>query len=283
MKKYDVAIALRVYPKIAKQPIGNFSDKFELFRVSLFSLMASLADLRARFYVILDSCDNRYEALAASMINAEDLEIEKVERAGNERTFLMQMDWLLKQPYADKVYFAEDDYIYRPNLFSRMLNVLDHHQPAVHFVSPHNHGDYYHNTIQQVAGTRLMFAAGCHWHLPVSTCLTFLSTRGVLAATRKVMRTYKRRNTDFAIFVALVKPSLFLLPPLSLWRNTFFLKNLAKAHFWTWQQLYFGRRYKLAVPVDAVGTHMQYDEVGPGIDWDGLIQDYLRRRPISNQ
>lgn len=277
MRKYDIAIALRVYPKIAKQPIGNFKDKFDLFQVSLFSLLASLSDVQARFYVILDGCDDRYENLVNSMINPDDLQIERVQRAGNEATFLMQMDWLLKQSFSEKVFFAEDDYVYRPAMFSRMLTVLDNNQPAIHFVSPHNHGDYYNSIIQQSVGTRLLFAANSHWHMPVSTCLTFLTTRRVLSETRNVLRTYKNGNSDFAIFASLVKPSLFLCPPRCLWRHRFFVKNLFKAHAMTWKQLYFGRRYNLAVPVDAAGTHMQFDEVGPGTDWDGMILDYKRR------
>jgi hypothetical protein len=208
------------------------------------------------------------------MIKNEDLEIKKVVSAGNEKTFLMQINWLLHQNYAEKVFFAEDDYLYRPKMFAQMLQVLDNQSTPVHFVAPHNHGDYYHSVLQHAAGTRLIFEQERHWHAPVSACLTFLTTRRVLTETCNIFRTYKNGNSDFAIFTALVRPSLFLFPPKSLWRNLFFIKNLVKAHWMTWRQLYFGRRYNLVVPIDAVATHMQFDELGPGVDWAKLIMEY---------
>jgi hypothetical protein len=271
LKKYDLAIALRVYPGISKQPIGNFQSKLEMFQVNLNSLLKALGTARAFLYLILDGCDERFEEFARSRIAPEDLKIDCRNGEGNEATFLLQIDWLLKQQYSEALFFAEDDYVYRPDTFLPMLQLL---RKEADFISPHNHGDYYGSKLQHQLGTRLLFAEGLHWHLPASTCLTFLTRKEVLAATAAVFRTYARGNLDFTLFTVLTMPGVFRLPPLRLLRNFFFLKCMMKAWWMCPAQLISGRTYRLAVPVEAAGTHLQYDETGPGKNWETLISEY---------
>ena len=61
---------------------------------------------------------------------------------GNQATFGKQMDILLQQTDSEFVYFAEDDYVYLPEQFSRMLDFLRAYRDA-DFVSPYDHLDCY--------------------------------------------------------------------------------------------------------------------------------------------
>jgi hypothetical protein len=274
MNNFDLAIALRVYPQISKQPLGNFETKFDLFKVGFKSLLASLGPIHAKFYVILDSCDKSYEAFISGLIPAHNLQIEKVDKAGNAKTFLMQLQWLQNQSDTEMVFVAEDDYLYQPGMFGRMLDLIKKCSDSVHFVSPHNHWHYYSNSIHRHLGTRLLFENGENWHMPVSTCLTFLTTKKILIETSGVFETYVRGNFDFSIFVSLVRPSVFRFPPVKVWASSFFWKSWLKAIRYTARQVYFGRSYVLAVPLVPVATHMQNDELGPGVNWNGLVENF---------
>lgn len=274
MNNFDLAIALRVYPQISKQPLGNFETKFDLFKVGFKSLLASLGPIRAKFFVILDSCDDSYAAFVSGLVPSHSLQIERVDKAGNAKTFLMQMQWLQNQTDAEMVFLAEDDYLYQPGMFGRMMDLIKQCGDNVHFVSPHNHWHYYSNSIHREAGTRLLFENGENWHMPVSTCLTFLTTKKILIETSGVFATYAKGNFDFSIFVSLVRPSIFRFPPAKLLANSFFLKSLLKAIRHTAGQVYFGRPYVLAVPLVPVATHMQIDELGPGVNWAGLVENF---------
>lgn len=271
LKNYDVAIALRVYPGISKQPIGNFRSKLEMFQVNLHSLLLALENTRAFFYLILDGCDQRFEDFARSRIGEANIEIDRRNGIGNEKTFLLQIEWLLKQTYSEFLFFAEDDYVYQPGTFGPMLKLLE---SEADFISPHNHGDYYRSKLQKILGTRLLFSENRQWHLPASTCLTFLTRRGVLKETRAVFETYERGNLDFTLFTVLTRPEVFRFPSFRLIGDYFFFRCFLKAWWMCPMQLIFGRSYRLAVPLEAAGTHLQYDETGPGMDWNSRIEKY---------
>lgn len=113
MMQYDLAIAYRVYPGISKSPAFYSTDKLALAELGLRSLRLALGDLRTRLYAILDGCPPEYEALVLRYFPAEHTEIVHRQRAGNAATFIEQLDYLLEQPHAKFVYFAEDDYLYR--------------------------------------------------------------------------------------------------------------------------------------------------------------------------
>ncbi|GAG88924.1 unnamed protein product, partial [marine sediment metagenome] len=53
--------------------------------------------------------------------NEKDLEIIKPHGIGNQATFDLQLEALLKQNNSEFVYFAEDDYFFLPIKFKKML------------------------------------------------------------------------------------------------------------------------------------------------------------------
>lgn len=53
---YDLVVAYRVYPGIAKIPPVYANDKLKLVELCFKSFVLSLADLKVKIYVLLDGC-----------------------------------------------------------------------------------------------------------------------------------------------------------------------------------------------------------------------------------
>ncbi len=140
--QYDLAIAYRVYPGISKSPAFYSTDKFALAELGLRSLRLALGDLRTHMYAILDGCPPEYETLVRRYFAPEHTEIVHRRRVGNAATFIEQLDYLLEQQHAEFVYFAEDDYLYRPGTLPCLLAFAEEHRDA-HFLAPYDYPDYY--------------------------------------------------------------------------------------------------------------------------------------------
>ena len=119
MSSYDIAIAYRIYPKVAKPALGlPFSDnKLRLSEICLRSFKQSLGSLRAKIWVLLDQCPEDYADLFLKYFSREDLSLIRLPGIGNQATFGKQIDILLQQTDSNLVYFAEDDYVYLPDQF----------------------------------------------------------------------------------------------------------------------------------------------------------------------
>src|ERR1035438_2378785 len=144
MTGYDIAIAYRIYPKVAKPAVGlPFSDdKLRLSEICLRSFKESLKGLRVKVWVLLDGCPEVYAQLFARYFDSEDLVLVRLPGIGNLPTFGKQIDILLGQNDSRLVYFAEDDYFYLPNQFHRMMDFLRAYDD-VDFISPYDHPDCY--------------------------------------------------------------------------------------------------------------------------------------------
>ncbi|HEX4603959.1 MAG TPA: hypothetical protein VH724_08215, partial [Candidatus Angelobacter sp.] len=59
-------------------------------------------------------------------------------------------------------------------------------------------------------------------------------------------------------------------------RQPLFAKIIAKAWFFGWPQIFFGKRRKLWSPVPGVATHMDFHALSPTIDWPALMQEQAR-------
>jgi len=266
-QKYDVAIAYRIYPRVSKIPAMFPEDKFRLAKLCLRSLRASLGGVRAKMFVLLDGCPRAFEGLFTECFDGSDLELIRLDGIGNRQTFSRQIEILLKQDSADAIYFAEDDYFYLPGQFEVMLNFL-RECPDADFVSPYDHPDYYslplHSSRQVIRqhGDR-------HWRTAASTCLTFLTTKRMLARTRRVFQTYVDRNPDVSLWLSLTKQAVF--DPAIIRRC--FRERIAVGGFvavswlYGWPQILGGKRRRLWVPNPSIATHMEDRFLAPGIDW----------------
>jgi hypothetical protein len=264
---YDVAVAYRIYPRVSKQPVFFPKDKLKLACLCLRSFRASLGAVRAKMFVLLDNCPPEFEALFTESFPSEDLELIRLDGIGNRHTFSRQIEILLKQEDADAVYFAEDDYLYLPGQFETMLNFL-RDCPDADFISPYDHADYYSLPLHSSPQMSRKYE-GRQWHTAASTCLTFLTTKGTLAKTRRMFRTYRYRNPDVCLWLSLTKQVVF--NPRMIWKC--FRDRIALGGFvavswlYGWPQLLAGRRRRLWIPTPSIATHAEEKFLAPGVDW----------------
>lgn len=266
-----LALALRAYPGVSREPYVHPKDKLKLFAVNLRSLAASgIPRAGTVIHVMLDNCPDVYVDLVNELLAGYELVFHRLVKVGNHGTFLMQIDLLLASG-APVVGFVEDDYVFLEGSFAEALAFMAKHADA-DFVTLYDHADYYQESIHRYR-RELRLGALRHWQTVSSTCLTFLARRDALAAAAPTLRTYAQNNWDSSIFMALTK--LGFWQPRDWWR-------VFVAHRWgtnmmrytykrtvtfSWKQLLFGRRFKLWSPVPALATHMQQDLLSPGVDW----------------
>ena len=280
MNGWDVAIAYRIYPKVAESALGlPFSeDKLRLSELCLRSFKESLGSLRVKVWAILDGCSPEYGALFARYFSMEELVLIELDGIGNSETFLKQIQLLLAQQDSEIVYFAEDDYFYLPDQFRCMVNFLLE-QKDVHFVSPYDHLDCYTMDLHQTPKW-LKVHGGRHWRTASSTCLTFLTKKETLAKTAAALSSYKRRSLDCSVWLSLTKQRVF---------NPFFVgrhrirerlssKNILKSWLYCWRQILFGKRWKLWIPIPAIATHLDVRALSPNVDWYALMEKASRQQ-----
>ncbi len=278
---YELAVAYRVCPRLSRaaEPFGL--SKLDFTSLCLRSFRESLGPLRTKIWAILDDCPAEYEDLFRGHFREEDLEIVRFPHAGNAKTFMAQVDILTRQKDAPLVYFAEDDYLYRPGMLAVMAGFIASH-PDVDFVSPFDHPDYYSLPLTRPR-TVLRVYGSSHWRTAGSTCLTFLTRRETLEHTRSIFGTYARRNYDSSLWLMLTKQRI--LNPFALLRllggTRVERMTAAKAWFFGWRQLLFGRAWKLWTPVPSMGTHVVSGGLARGVDWTlyGLPESRVTARP----
>lgn len=274
-EKYDIAVAYRICPKVAKPAEGlPFSeDKYLLSEICLRSFRSSVGTLRAKVWVLLDACPEEYAELFQKYFAPEDLVVLRLPGIGNGKTFLRQIEILVEQQDADLVYFAEDDYIYRPDEFKLMIDFMQSHND-VHFVSPYDHPEYYRMELLRKPSWIRCFQER-HWRTAATTCLTFLTTRSTLRRTQWMFRSFAWRNYDWSLWMSLTKMNVFR--PLGFWRWLFRDRFLVKVLIKTWLfgtlQILFGKRYRLWTPMPAIATHLDLQRLSAATDWISLMRE----------
>jgi hypothetical protein len=280
MTTYDIAVAYRIYPKVAEAALAfpSGDDKYRLSEICLKSFKESLAGLRAKIWVLLDGCPPNYADLFTKYFDRDDLVLLNLDGLGNQATFRKQMEILLEQWDANVVYFAEDDYVYLPGQFRCMIDFLAGHED-VDFISPYDHLDCY--TLDLHRGPKwLKVYGGRHWRTASSTCLTFLTTQATLKKTQGVFRNYKRRSFDCSLWLSLTKQRVFnpFFFCTNLVRGRFFCKIILKSWLYCWQQILFGKRWMLWVPIPGIATHLDCAALSPNVDWLTLMQERIEAK-----
>lgn len=269
---YDVAIAWRIYPRVSKTPLIFPDNKFLLVKTCLQSFISSVRALKVRYFIILDGCPPSYTAIIEELLPAADTTIIHTPAIGNQLTFRMQVELLLQQNDAPLVYFAEDDYLYLPDAFAKMVALMNTCKEA-DFVSCYLHPDTFTHPIHRHR-KKIIQAAGHQWMSDSSTCLTFLTTKKILQETKDVLLTFSKGNNDCAMWLVLTKT--FVLNPFAYLRfffthqESFSIMKMAVKY--SFRYFFFRRRYRLLVPVPAIGTHLEKDLVSPNIDWQKVSE-----------
>jgi hypothetical protein len=277
-EKYDLAVAYRIYPQFAKEMAFYPQDKLKLCEICLQSFKESLGSFKAKIWVLLDNCPPEYEALFIKYFDKKDLEIVKLDGIGNRATFKLQMELLTNQNDSEIIYFAEDDYLFLPNHFSEMICFLKS-DLDVHFISPYDHPDYYNLKIHEHKYEIRAFA-NHHWRTAVSTTLSFLTTKQILAEARNVLDKYYKSNVpDWAIWMSITKFNV--LNPFKtlkcLVSDRECLSFIKTTWIYCWKQILFGKKLKLWVPVPSIATHMEKKFLSPCIQWKEEAGDRIDR------
>jgi len=299
MKKrtYDLVVAYRIYPKVSKSPPVFQNDKYKLAHLCLKSFKESLGSLNAKIYALLDNCPPEYDDLFYRYFKKENLEIIRLNGVGNQATFKLQLDILLKQNYSEMVYFAEDDYFYFPNQFEKMINFLKNNID-VDFVTPYDHLDYYVLPLHDYKSI-LKNYSNKQWKKVGSTCCTFLTSKTALNNTKKVFKKYSyvknffnraifkqnrylnrifkdflRDANDADIWLSLTKTNVFNL--FKLIRFKFQRISAFRYYFrsWRfhWKQILFGKKWNLYCPKPTIATHMESKSLSPNINWEEIFK-----------
>ena len=280
--KYALTIAHRVCPALSKTAIG-FSSKVELVKAATESLAVALAKfgLPVKLHVILDGCPSEYHGIFAGQFrDARNVEVtvEGTPAIGNAATFGKQVDFLLNADDSKFVYFSEDDYLYRPGAFTAMSEMLD--TDGVDFVTPLDHPDRYRDVAFENETSPIKRTSLRHWRQVPSTCLTFMTTPGILRNTHWVFDAYTRGHMDSSMWLAASKQKLFtpkaLLGPgmRYLCGQSVPYPQLAQLCAWKWYglKLLVSRKYHLWSPMPSLAFHLSGECMPP---CDGNLKDWL--------
>ncbi len=271
--KYDLAVGYRIYPKVSSHaPPIYADDKLKLSQLCLESFKQSLGDLKVKLFVLLDGCPPVYEEMFQRLWPAQDLELKRFSKVGDASTFMEQARTLMEQSDAEVVYLAEDDYFYLPNEFALAVRFLTDNT-GVDFISVYNHPDTLSTALHDVPFEEKK-SDGKTWRTCMSTTHTFLTTRTTLRQCKWVfLASYGRVSPDLSKWMALTKTRV--------WNPFFFARALVIKPFWAasvffawwfcWRQILFGRKYRLWIPEQSIGTHMVAGMEAPGVDWQKFI------------
>ena len=268
-KTYDVAVAWRIYPGVSKTPIIHSDNKLALVRTSLKSFKLSVGNLRVSYFFILDGCPPQYTEIIEQLFAAEKYTVLAMDKVGNFATFGKQIELLLGQNDSDAVYFAEDDYLYRPGKFVKALEMLK--KDDVDFVSTYTHMDVFTHPIHdhprktKLVGEELWFTAS-------STCLTFLTSKKVLEETKKIFYKFVYDNIyDCSLWLIITKEHMLSRKSWNkLGQHDECKRILKKAVKKGSLSYYTTRKYFLWMPLHAIATHLEEGLESPFIDWKKL-------------
>jgi len=276
---YDIAVAWRIYPRVSKVPILYAGDKFRMVRTSLLSFKESAEGLKISYYFLLDGCPPEYTALLQELFAGEKMVIIDTPSLGNLNTFAKQIEILTKQDDAELVYFAEDDYLYRPGLFKNIYELVRNKEAD--FASAYLHNDVFTHPIHRHK-RMVKYSGGQFWLSANSTCLTFLTSKATLLETKNVFLTYQKGNNDCALWLVLTKTHIF--NPFA-WLRFMGDKEcfgiLKMSVKYSFNYYFTTRRYSLWMPYTAICTHLEKGSESPGTDWLAVAKRIEEKDPAK--
>lgn len=213
---YPLTIAHRVCPHLAKTAVA-FNSKLEMVKATTQSLARALQRFEhpVRLFVILDGCTPDYEEVFRSAFPVSgnvSLTIEKTPAIGNFATYGRQVEILKEVSDSQYLYFSEDDYLYKPEAFVAMADLLD--KKGVDFVTALDHPDRYNHANGNTQGPKdasLRVSRFSHWRNADTSCLTFMTTRKIFHETVDILASYGRGAMDGTMWLGLTKYDVFNL------------------------------------------------------------------------
>ena len=161
-------------------------------------------------YVFADNVsDDTYNFLINTYDNSKIFRIS----LGNSKSFIHCLDIAIAnfQDDDEKIYFAEDDYVYKkiaPQIIEEGLGLADYSSGYDHSDKYDNYNEGGANPFIEKGGelTRVIVSKNIHWKFTNSCCMTFASTIKIL---KEDYETFKKFCTckdpgDFQIFCDLI-------------------------------------------------------------------------------
>ena len=193
-------------------------------------------------YVVADNVSDETYTFLMSNIDSSKIMRTNLSNAGS---FMFSVDYALKHFNNDeKVYFAEDDYVYTKDAPSVILEGLDVGEYSSGYDHPGqyiNHSEGGPNPFISNGGeeTRVLITKHKHWKLTNSLCMTFATTIKTIKEDLDIYRKYCSTNHpyDFRMFTE--------------------LRTIKKR--------------KLVSCIPGVSTHGETEWLSPFIDWESQI------------
>jgi len=160
--------------------------------------------------VIADNiCDDTYQFLL-QYVDASKITITSL---GNSKSFIYCANFAINNFHNnDKVYFAEDDYLYlenAPQIIEEGLEIADYSSGYDHPDKYVNHSQGGPNPFIESGGelTRVLISKNRHWKLTNSCCMTFATTVKIIKEDFDIYQKYCNTSTpdDFRMFSELIK------------------------------------------------------------------------------
>lgn len=269
--KYDLVICYRICPKISKTPPVFADDKLKLSKLCLESFRESLSGLNFKIYALLDGCPEEYEDLFKKNFEQERLEIIHLDNLGNKKTFKKQIEILSNQKESEVIYFAEDDYFYIKNL-KNMVDLINNN--SVDFVTPYEHPACY--TEDHVIRKKIITFEKQKYIASQHACLTFMTTKKNLLKNKRYFLIFSNWfGSDFVVWGCVTLGITYfkyirLLFNLQKY-NLENIKVFGSMLFFAVHRFIFNKKYKLFMPIQTIATHMENDNLSPGINWSQYI------------
>lgn len=162
-------------------------------------------------YVFADNVsDDTYNYLSSTYDNTKIFRIS----LGNSLSFIHCMNFAINNfDESEKIYFAEDDYIYTkkaPSIIEEGLDISDYCSGYDHYDKYINHNENGPNPFIKDGGeeTRVIISKNSHWKITNSFCMTFATTVKKIKEDSNVFHNHCLPGncpSDFTIFCILNK------------------------------------------------------------------------------
>ena len=202
----SLAIAHRVCPALSKSAVG-FSTKEEMVKATTASLATTISKFAGdvSLTVILDGCPTYRKFFSENFSELANvrLSFEETPALGNQATYARQCEILLANQEVDFVYFSEDDYLYKPQAFNAMVDLLK--RGNADFVTPLDHPDRYNHALTAPSPAAVRVTPFGHWRTVGTTCMTFMTSKKILHECSWAMSSYWTGATDGTMWLGLTK------------------------------------------------------------------------------
>ena len=179
----------RIYPgKPGNRPFAD-GDKLNLVQGCLRSFMASVAMADVHITFLLDDCPTDWVRAVFDIMDPYSVityDIIKLDGIGNKPSFLEQLEMALDGPDDEFIYFAEDDYLYRPMAIAKMLSFA--RTGCDDFITLYDHPDRYRRGDDCHVKDHIEICDDWHWRTAESTTMTFGAWKDTIRKAVGVIR-----------------------------------------------------------------------------------------------